>query len=633
MAIEFNVDSQVRPYATLSAFPSIGAVKTIYIALDTKLMYVYDSGAYTSIGDATSVEWGHINGDITSQVDLQTALNAKFDNPTGNSTQYLDGSGTPTTFPAFASADKMVTVGRNSTGSILYKGTIVYISGSTGNRPNFVKAQANSEMTSAGTFGVIEADIANNADGNCVTIGTISNLDTRSSAPHPFTSDTLADGDTIYLSPTTAGFITNIKPSAPNHLVYLGKVVRTSPTNGTIVYRVQNGYELDELHDVTTIDYTTPQDEDSVLTLDSTQLLWKRLTLFNLYTYVKTYFDTIYQAALGFTPENVANKQADLTSSATKYPTVNAVNTGLSLKEATINPGTTAQYFRGDKTFQTLDKTAVELSNVDNTSDANKPVSTAQATAINAKQDSLGFTPENVANKSILVVADKASDTKYPSVKSVWDWVVSAFQPILVSGTNIKTINGSSVLGSGDITISGGGGGIHAVVQPQFNDQITSFISANSLGFANGSMGFRIQAFLFYPASSFTSSSLTINVTTLFAGGIARILIYSDVNGKPRAKLFESSDLNCATTGLKTASTTFNFVAGTRYWIAVQTNSASIQFTLQPAALTAIISSFGLATRNSSYILNSIAIGSAPATWSGGSATSLEFPFVYITSA
>jgi hypothetical protein len=65
----------------------------------------------------------------------------------------------------------------------------------------------------------------------------------------------------------------------------------------------------------------------------------------------------------------------------------------LNAKENTITSGTTAQYFRGDKTFQTLDKTAVGLGNVDNTSDANKPISTATQTALNAKQDSLGFTP------------------------------------------------------------------------------------------------------------------------------------------------------------------------------------------------------------------------------------------------
>ena len=54
----------------------------------------------------------------------------------------------------------------------------------------------------------------------------------------------------------------------------------------------------------------------------------------------------------------------------------------LNAKENSITAGTTAQYFRGDKTFQTLDKTAVGLSNVDNTSDSNKPISTATQTSL-----------------------------------------------------------------------------------------------------------------------------------------------------------------------------------------------------------------------------------------------------------
>jgi hypothetical protein len=77
--------------------------------------------------------------------------------------------------------------------------------------------------------------------------------------------------------------------------------------------------------------------------------------------------------------------QNSLVASTTLAPSVTAVNTGLATKENTITAGTTAQYWRGDKTFQTLDKTAVGLENVDNTSDANKPVSTAQQTALNLK--------------------------------------------------------------------------------------------------------------------------------------------------------------------------------------------------------------------------------------------------------
>jgi len=55
--------------------------------------------------------------------------------------------------------------------------------------------------------------------------------------------------------------------------------------------------------------------------------------------------------------------------------------TALSSKEPSIAGGTTAQYWRGDKAWATLDKAAVGLSNVDNTADTAKPVSTAQATA------------------------------------------------------------------------------------------------------------------------------------------------------------------------------------------------------------------------------------------------------------
>ena len=91
------------------------------------------------------------------------------------------------------------------------------------------------------------------------------------------------------------------------------------------------------------------------------------------------------------------------------------LNSALNGKEPSITAGTTSQYYRGDKTFQTLDKSAVGLGNVDNTSDANKPVSTATQTALNAKQDAL------------------------------------------VSGTNIKSVNGTSLLGSGNITVTASG--------------------------------------------------------------------------------------------------------------------------------------------------------------------------------
>lgn len=178
-------------------------------------------------------------------------------------------------------AEGIAILGRNSTGATLYKGSVVYISGSTGNRPNFTLAQANAEATSAGTFGMILADIPNNTDGYVMSAGYVDNLDTRTTAPHPITSVTLADGDKLYLDPNTAGYVTNVKPSAPNHLVYIGVVTRTSPTNGTIVLRIQNGYELEELHNVA---ITTPSNND-VVVYESSTSLWKNKTLATILGY------------------------------------------------------------------------------------------------------------------------------------------------------------------------------------------------------------------------------------------------------------------------------------------------------------------------------------------------------------
>jgi hypothetical protein len=56
-------------------------------------------------------------------------------------------------------------------------------------------------------------------------------------------------------------------------------------------------------------------------------------------------------------------------------------------KEPSITATSSADYYRGDKTFQPLNKAAVGLANVDNTSDANKPVSTATQTALDLKAD------------------------------------------------------------------------------------------------------------------------------------------------------------------------------------------------------------------------------------------------------
>ena len=81
---------------------------------------------------------------------------------------------------------------------------------------------------------------------------------------------TWADGDPVYLG-TTAGAITKTKPYAPEHLVYLGVVERANAGNGIMYVRVQNGYELQELHNVSA---QTPNNGD-ILKYNSTTSLWE----------------------------------------------------------------------------------------------------------------------------------------------------------------------------------------------------------------------------------------------------------------------------------------------------------------------------------------------------------------------
>jgi hypothetical protein len=150
----------------------------------------------------------------------------------------------------------------NKTGATLTKGTIVYINGSQGNLPSVTKAQANSESASSRTFGYIQSDLTNMNNGYVIVIGKLDGLNTNS----------FTDGQTLYLSPTVAGGYTATKPAAPDHIVYVGTIVRSHPTQGIIEVRIQNGYEIDELHDVSAL---SPSNGDVLQYVTSTGLWTK----------------------------------------------------------------------------------------------------------------------------------------------------------------------------------------------------------------------------------------------------------------------------------------------------------------------------------------------------------------------
>lgn len=155
---------------------------------------------------------------------------------------------------------------RNATGSTLTKGTAVYISGATGQIPTVSKALATTDATSAQTMGLISADLPNNTNGTATLIGTISNIDTSA----------FSDGAQLYLSPSTAGALTATKPSGPDHLVYVAVVAHSHATQGKLFVKVQNGYEIDEIHDVK---ITGTPAAGSLLIRNATGSLWENATI------------------------------------------------------------------------------------------------------------------------------------------------------------------------------------------------------------------------------------------------------------------------------------------------------------------------------------------------------------------
>ena len=285
---------------------------------------------------------------------------------------------------------------RNTTGATLTKGTAVYISGATGQISTVTKAIATSDATSAQTLGLITADLANNSNGNVTLIGSITNIDTSA----------YTDGQQLYLSPTTAGTLTATKPYAPQHLVYVAIVEHAHPSQGKLFVKVQNGYEMDELHDVSA---QSPANNDGLFYNTSTNL-WEKKSI---------------TTALGFTPYNAANPAGYITSSA------------LSPYLTSATAATTYQPLDGDLTAIAalagtvgfVKKTAANTYTLD---------TSTYLTGITSGQviTALGFTPYNATNPA----GYTANTGTVTSVN-------------LIAGTGVS-VSGGPVTSSGSITVT-----------------------------------------------------------------------------------------------------------------------------------------------------------------------------------
>ena len=148
----------------------------------------------------------------------------------------------------------------NAEATTLAKGEVVYLFGAQGDRPTVKRAANDSDTTSSRTFGVVAEAITAGGQGYIITSGVCEGLSLGAYTP----------GDILWLG-SSPGTFTTTKPVAPAHGVFVGIVQRANPGNGQLYVKIQNGYELGEIHDV----YINGKATNDSLFYDGTLGVWK----------------------------------------------------------------------------------------------------------------------------------------------------------------------------------------------------------------------------------------------------------------------------------------------------------------------------------------------------------------------
>lgn len=347
---------------------------------------------------------------------------------------------------------------RNQSGAAIPKATPVYVSGSEGASGKLlISVSSNAaESTSSKTMGVTSSTISDNNNGQVITEGVIENVDTTGSV----------DGDPVWLGSNGAKIygLAN-KPHAPQHLVFLGIVIRGGQAQtGSIYVKIQNGFEIEELHNV---QITSPATGD-VIVYNATTGQWSNSNTIASKTYVDNAITSLSNTsdssyvplsdvgnpdgvasldANGFVPDSQIPagiaRDSEVSSSISTainnlinsapgtLDTLGEIATQLAADESAVGSLTTvvnskaplaSPTFTG--TVSGITKSMVGLANVDNTSDANKPISSATQTALDTKLAS------TVAASTYATIAN--NDLKAPINSPTFTGVVSGITKSMV---------------------------------------------------------------------------------------------------------------------------------------------------------------------------------------------------------
>jgi hypothetical protein len=136
----------------------------------------------------------------------------------------------------------------NKTGADLLEAQYraVRVDDAQGQRLAVKLAQADTAANAKGTLGIVTETIQNNQEGFITLTGQVREINTTGSLQ----GETWADGDALWLSPTTAGGLTNIRPTAPLFKVAVGYVEYAHINHGKIFVRVGEALGFDDLHNM-----------------------------------------------------------------------------------------------------------------------------------------------------------------------------------------------------------------------------------------------------------------------------------------------------------------------------------------------------------------------------------------------
>lgn len=325
---------------------------------------------------------------------------------------------------------------KNDEGVIINNGDVVYLSGADGNNPLIKLADADTVVGSA-VLGLATEQIAVNGHGYVTTFGRVRDLNTNS----------FNAGDVLYLS-QTAGQLTTTPPSSPAKVVKVGTVLRKNTNNGIVLVSVHVETDLSSKQDVLV-------SGTNIKTVNGNTLLGPgNVTISASATWGGITGTLSSQTDLQSALDGKQPIATVLTNTTASFTTAQETKLAGIAAGAEVNVNADWNAVSGDA--QILNKPTIPTLTSQLTNDSGFITSNA-VSSVNSQTGAVILDADDLDDTSTINKFVTSADlTKLSNLSgtNTGDQDLSGKQDILVSGTNIKTVNGNTLLGSGNVSIS-----------------------------------------------------------------------------------------------------------------------------------------------------------------------------------